>query len=62
MEVEAVFYYRLYSLDLMDTHIIDVVDFRANGDFEAILKVGSPIMGVSRELWNQGRKVMDFVQ
>ncbi len=56
------FYYRLYSLDLMDAHIIDVVDFRADGDSEAILKVGSPIMGVSRELWNQGRKVMEFAQ
>jgi hypothetical protein len=56
------FYYRLYSLDLMDAHIIDFLDFRADCDAEAILKVGSPNMGVSRELWNQGRKVMEFVQ
>jgi hypothetical protein len=55
------FYYRLYSLDIMDAHIIDVLDFRADGDAEAIIKVGSPNSGVSRELWNQGRKVMEFV-
>ena len=55
------FYYRLYSLDIMDAHIIDVLDFRADGDAEAIIKAGSPNMGVSRELWNQGRKVMEFV-
>ena len=53
-------YYRVYSLDIMDAHIIDVSDFRANGDAAAILKVGPPISGVSRELWNLGRKVMDF--
>lgn len=55
-------YYRLYSLDIMDAHIIDVRDFRADGDADAILKVGIPILGVSRELWNLGRKVMDFAE
>jgi len=55
-------YYRLYYLDIMDAHIIDVRDFRADGDAAAILKVGAPILGVSRELWNLGRKVMDFAQ
>jgi len=53
-------YYRLYYLDLMDAHIIDVQDFQANGDTAAILKAGVPVLGVSRELWNLGRKVMDF--
>ncbi len=55
-------YYRLYSLDSDDTHIIDVRDFRANCDNAAIVKAGAPILGVSRELWNLGRKVADFVQ
>ena len=55
-------YYRLYSLDTTDAHIIDVYDFRADGDAAAILKVGDPLVGVSRELWNLGRKVMDFAQ
>ena len=55
-------YYRVYSLDIMDAHIIDVRDFRASGDAAAILKVGPPLSGVSRELWNLGRKVMDFAQ
>ena len=53
-------YYGLYSLDVSDTHIIDVSDFRADGDAAAILKVGNPVAGVSRELWNLGRKVMGF--
>jgi hypothetical protein len=56
------YYYRVYSLDLDDAHIIDVHDFRANDDAAAILKVGPPLSGVSRELWNLGRKVMDFAQ
>ena len=55
-------YYRLYSLDNMDSHIVDVRDFRADGDDAAIVKVGGPVSGVSRELWNLGRKVMDFTQ
>jgi len=53
-------YYRLYSLDTMDIHIVDVHDFRADGDAAAILKVGAPVVGVTRELWNLGRKVMEF--
>lgn len=53
-------YYRLYSLDIMDAHIVDVRDFRADGDADAILKAGAPILGETRELWNRGRKVMDF--
>jgi hypothetical protein len=55
-------YYRVYSLDLMDRHIIDVHHFEANGDAAAISKVGCAALGVSRELWNLGRKVMDFAQ
>ena len=55
-------YYRLYSLDTMDEHIVDVRDFRANSDAAAILKAGAPILGVSRELWNLERKVIEFVQ
>ena len=55
-------YYRLYSLDVMDAHIIDVHDFRADSDTTAILKVGAPVFGVSRELWNLGRRVMDFAE
>lgn len=56
------YYYRLYSLDMSDAHIIDVRDFQAAGDPAAILMVGAPVSGVSRELWNLGRKVMDFAQ
>lgn len=55
-------YYRLYSLDIMDAHIIDVHDFRADCDSAAIVKAGAPVLGVSRELWNLGRKVADFLQ
>lgn len=55
-------YYRLYSLDVRDKHIVDMRDFSAEGDAAAIAKVGAPEFGVSRELWNRGRKVMDFAQ
>lgn len=54
-------YYRLYSLDIRDKHIVDIRDFFAEGDAAAIAKIGAPD-GVSRELWNRGRKVMDFKQ
>lgn len=53
-------YYRLYYLDTEDHHIIDVRDFRANGDLAAIIKAGIPLLGESRELWNQGRKVLEL--
>jgi hypothetical protein len=53
-------YYRLYYLDLADHHIIDVRDFRANGDLAAIIKAGTPLLGESRELWNRGRKVLEL--
>jgi len=56
------YYYRLYSLDIDDAHIIDFQDFRADTDSAAILKAGPQINGVSRELWNLGRKVMEFAQ
>ena len=52
-------YYRVYSLDPRDQHIIDVHHFEADSDTAAISKVGSAILGVPRELWNLGRKVMD---
>lgn len=55
-------YYRVYSLDLMNRHIVDVQHFEANGDAAAISKVEGPASGVSRELWNLGRKVRDFAQ
>lgn len=53
-------YYRLYSLDPSNKHIVDVSDFSANCDSAAILQVGSSMLGVSKELWNQDRKVRDF--
>jgi hypothetical protein len=53
-------YYRLYTLDITDSHIVDVRDFRASGDDAACLEVDVPVRGQSRELWNLGRKVMDF--
>lgn len=53
-------YYRIYSLDREDAHIVDVNDFEAEGDAAAIAKVGTCALGLSRELWNRGRKVMDF--
>jgi len=55
-------YYRIYSLDLGNAHIVDVDHFEADGDAAAILKVGAGVIGVSRELWSLGRKVMDFAQ
>lgn len=53
-------YYRLYSLDLRGRHFIDVFHFTAACDAAAILEVKPDSLGVARELWNQGRKVMDF--
>ena len=55
-------YYRLYSLDLNDDHIIDVRDFRANTDADAITKAGLPQHGVSRELWNRDRRVLELTR
>jgi hypothetical protein len=54
------YYYRLYYFDSEDHHIIDVRGFRANGDGAAIMKAGIPLSGESRELWNQGRKVLEL--
>ncbi len=53
-------YYRLYSLGLCDHHIMDVSAFSADSDPAAILQVMPDLLGVSRELWNQDRKVADF--
>ncbi len=53
-------YYRLYSLDLEENHIVDVVSFSADSDSAAILKVRPSGLSVARELWNLSRKVMDF--
>jgi hypothetical protein len=53
-------YYRLYSLDHEHSHIIDVSSFAAASDSAAIRKVQRDGPGVARELWNLGRKVMDF--
>lgn len=53
-------YYRLYSLDLRAKHFTDVVHFDAECDAAAILTVKPDVLGISRELWNQERKVMDF--
>ena len=53
-------HYRLYSLDLKNFHIIDALSFIADSDSAAILKVRPDQLGISRELWNLGRKVMDF--
>jgi hypothetical protein len=55
-------YYRLYSLDFDDNHIIDVRDFRANTDVAAIVKAGPPQEGVSRELWNRDRRVLELTR
>lgn len=53
-------YYRLYSLDLRSRHITDVSYFEAECDVTAIAKVKPDRLGISRELWNLGRKVQDF--
>ena len=52
-------HYRLYYLD-SESHHIDVRHFRAPGDLAAIIKAGLPLCGELRELWNQGRKVVEF--
>lgn len=56
----SVAYYRLYSMSTEDEHIVDVDQIDADCDGDAILKVKIGDFGVSRELWNCGRKVMDF--
>jgi len=53
-------YYRLYSLDPKDGHFTDVSHFVSENDESAILKAESGSEGGLRELWNRGRKVMDF--
>jgi len=53
-------YYRLYYLDSDDHHIIDVRDFRADGDVAAITEAGVPLSGETRELWNQSRRVLEL--
>ena len=53
-------YYRLYSLDARKKHFTDVYHFNSETDASAILEVVPDSSGVSRELWNQGRKVHDF--
>ena len=52
-------HYRVYYLD-SDRHHIDVRDFRAPGDMAAIMKAGPRLRGELRELWNQGRRVLEF--
>jgi hypothetical protein len=54
------YYYRLYYLDSDNHHIIDVRDFRANGDALAIVKAGTRRSGETRELWNRGRRVLEL--
>ena len=54
------FYYRLYFLDSVDGHFIDVVHFNSKRDQTAIEEVSLEQREVSRELWNRGRKVKDF--
>ena len=52
-------HYRVYYLD-DNNHHIDVLDFRASGDVEAIIKAGPRLGGEIRELWNQKRKILEF--
>jgi len=53
------YYYRLYYLD-SDGHHIGVRDFRANGDAVAIVKAGPALSGETRQLWNQGRRILEL--
>ena len=52
--------YRLYSMSRGGNHIVDVDQFNAAGDIAAISSVKAGEFGVPRELWNLGRKVLDF--
>ncbi len=54
------FYYRLYSLDSISGHFIDVFQFLSECDASAIEQVASEQRAVARELWNCERKVKDF--
>ena len=53
-------YYRLYSLDPLNSQIVDVVDFDADNDQLALSQIQSDLPGEPRELWNRGRKVKDI--
>ena len=53
-------YYRLYSLDESNHHILDVDDFDESCDATAISRVNLDLPGVIGELWNLGRKVSEF--
>ena len=50
-------YYRLYLKDSKGKHFVDVRSFSANSDDEAIVEAGVARPGVSRELWNSGRRI-----
>lgn len=53
-------YYRLYSLDTANVHIVDAYQFDADCDAAAIRHVTPDASGISRELWSLDRKVVDF--
>jgi len=54
-------YYRLYSFDADERHIIDVHHFSAATDALAMLTIMPDQVGIFRELWNQDRKVVDYM-
>lgn len=55
-------YYRIYTLDADDEHIIDVNYFHADTDAAAVIEVESRDLRAASELWNQGRKIMSFAR
>lgn len=56
----SMLYYRLYYLD-GDARIIDFEEFQADNDFQAITTAGNPKPGLSRELWNHDRRILELV-
>jgi hypothetical protein len=49
-------YYRIYSLDLIGRHFIDVHHFEADGDADAISKVGHGSWGYLESFGISGEK------
>ena len=55
-------YYRVYSLDKDDRHIIDVDHFDADNDIAAMAKIQVNPSGAGRELWTLDRKAKDVTR
>jgi hypothetical protein len=52
-------HYRLYTFG-SDGHVVEVREFQAPTDLAAIIQAGPAKSWARRELWNDGRRVIEF--